>query len=272
MTARYLLRFDDICPTMNWHVWDQLEGILSTEGISPILAVVPDNQDEVLRVSPPHSRFWERVRGWQTRGWTIGMHGYQHRYGTSDAGILGVNTYSEFAGLPVSKQKRKLQAGVSILRQRGIQSKLWIAPAHSFDNATIQALRELGFTHLSDGFFSVPHVDEFGMTWIPQQLWSFRRRPFGVWTVCFHVNRWTERDISKFKESVLRFREAISSFDTVAAAYRGRRKTRTDVLAGRVYRSATVAAAAKRPLRTMRTLRESLSSLRQGDRQIRPQG
>ena len=46
--ATYLVRFDDICPTMNWEAWEQVENVLVSEGIRPILAVVPDNRDENL--------------------------------------------------------------------------------------------------------------------------------------------------------------------------------------------------------------------------------
>ena len=44
----YLIRFDDICPTMNWVIWTEIDEILTTEGIKPILAVIPDNRNPVL--------------------------------------------------------------------------------------------------------------------------------------------------------------------------------------------------------------------------------
>src|ERR1700676_5179596 len=77
MSVKFLLRFDDICPTMDWKIWNEVETILVEEGIKPILAVIPDNQDETLHDAEPNRHFWDRVRSWQTRGWTIGLHGYQ---------------------------------------------------------------------------------------------------------------------------------------------------------------------------------------------------
>ena len=77
-----LLRFDDICPTMNWGTWDAGRGPDGPLGLRPILAVVPDNRDPKLVAGPPRADFWERVRGWQARGWTIALHGYQHLYVT----------------------------------------------------------------------------------------------------------------------------------------------------------------------------------------------
>jgi len=239
MKARYLLRFDDICPTMNWRVWDAVEAILCGQRIHPILAVVPDNQDHGLRVSAPAERFWERVRKWQRRGWTIAMHGWQHRYVTTEGGILKVNRYSEFAGLPRSEQQHKLSRGREIFEREGLASDVFVAPAHSFDAITLQVLAELGFRYVSDGFFQVPVVDEFGIMWVPQQLWSYRRRPFGVWTICFHINSWTHEHIAAFEERTLHYREAISSFRTVVEQSHARRKTPFDVAAARVYRSTT---------------------------------
>src|SRR6478672_6653645 len=98
MDAQYLIRFDDLCPTMNWQVWAEIETILLESRVSPILAVVPDNRDTALMVGPPRSDFWVEVRRWQQRGWTIGMHGYQHTYVTEEAGIVGIWPRSEFAG------------------------------------------------------------------------------------------------------------------------------------------------------------------------------
>src|SRR3954454_5834199 len=99
MHARYLLRFDDFCPTMNWAMWRAIEDILIDAHINPILAVIPANQDSKLHIQPPHKMFWDEVRKWQFRGWTIGLHGYRHLYDSGDSGLIGKNRYSEFAGV-----------------------------------------------------------------------------------------------------------------------------------------------------------------------------
>src|SRR4051794_18231999 len=52
MVPRYLLRFDDICPTMNWPIWDRVEQTLIDQDIQPIVAVIPNNQDPALNVHP----------------------------------------------------------------------------------------------------------------------------------------------------------------------------------------------------------------------------
>ena len=118
MSARFLVRFDDMCPTVNWPLWQQLEQVIIDEGISPILAVVPDNIDPALHEGERHERFWDVVRGWQGRGWSIGLHGYQHRYVNRNPGVVGLNHYSEFAGVPIQEQRainQKLQAFPGIM-------------------------------------------------------------------------------------------------------------------------------------------------------------
>jgi hypothetical protein len=44
----YLVRFDDICPTVNWTIWTEIDEILTTEGVKPILSVIPDNRRRTL--------------------------------------------------------------------------------------------------------------------------------------------------------------------------------------------------------------------------------
>jgi peptidoglycan/xylan/chitin deacetylase (PgdA/CDA1 family) len=228
--ARYLVRFDDICPGMNWPVWRQIEKILADADVKPMLAVVPQNQDAHLDVGPKEARFWEHVRGWQARGWTIGLHGYQHRYVTRDAGLIGINELSEFAGLPAAEQAEKLERAVAIFRAESVRADVWIAPAHSFDAATVTALRAVGIGAISDGFFLSAHRDERGMLWVPQQLWSFRYRLVGLWTVCYHHNDWSARDLERFAADVAAYRARITNFAEIASATDIRTKSWQDTL------------------------------------------
>jgi predicted deacetylase len=228
MRAHYLVRFDDICPTMNWEMWSKIERVLLDHKIKPLLAVIPDNQDEKLRFAPPHSCFWEEVRKWQGRGWTIGLHGYQHRFVTQQAGIVGIQRRSEFAGVPPSEQDEKLLRAVEIFRSNGVQPEVWIAPAHSFDWNTVVALQKLGITTISDGLAIAPHTDFRGLFWVPQQLWRFRWRPFGVWTVCYHHNGWTGSQFAQFLRDVSVCGGAIADLPAVSARYGRRRQTLLD--------------------------------------------
>lgn len=223
MNAQYLVRFDDICPTMNWEMWSRIEKVLVDFGVSPILAVVPDNRDRKLMVAPSNPKFWDGVRNWQAKGWSIGLHGYQHLYVTRECGMSGFAGKSEFSGVAPEQQASKLREAIEIFRREAVTPEVWIAPAHSFDASTVAALARLGIRIISDGFALAPHVDDGSMFWIPQQLWKFRWRPHGIWTVCYHHNLWSEADFLRFCHDIERYRHAITTLSDVKIRYSSRR-------------------------------------------------
>ena len=218
MGARFLIRFDDICPTMNWGVWEQVEAILDRSGVKPILSVVPDNRDSNLVVDTPKIDFWEWVRHWQELGWAIALHGYHHVYETRSSGLMGINKRSEFAGLHYDVQRSNIEHALAIFSKEGIRANAWVAPAHSFDSITVQALGELGIRVINDGFYWRP-VFRIGALWIPQQMWRFRPMPGGVWTVCFHHNLFNAGNIEKLGADIARYRQQIVSLDDLVSRY-----------------------------------------------------
>jgi len=227
--ARYLVRFDDICSSMNWGVWGAIESQLIRHSIRPILAVVPDNRDPKLIVDPPRADFWERVRCWQRAGYAIGLHGYQHRYVNNNAGLMRLNHQSEFAGVSRNEQEAKLRRGLAIFAEEGVRADAWVAPAHSFDRTTVALLADLGVSAISDGLWPWPFTDARGVTWVPQQLWDvFRPKPAGIWTVCCHLNNWTPRKIEDFGKSLEAYASKMTDMATVIHAFAGRRVTLTD--------------------------------------------
>jgi predicted deacetylase len=238
LPARYLVRFDDICPTMNWDIWQQVERSLNAHGVRPIVAVVPDNRDPQLRVAPRRPDFWAKVREWQARGWTIGLHGYQHLYTTKNAGILGRNHYSEFAGLPAYIQRSRLRAGVSIFRGNGVRADCFVAPAHSFDEATLDALVDVGVPAISDGYALAPYRCQRGLLWVPQQMGRFRRIPFGTWTICQHTNSWTKADCDTFDAFLCTFDSQMTTFEALCAQFGARKPSWADQFAFRSLRAA----------------------------------
>lgn len=229
--AQYLLRFDDICPGMQWTRWNKVECILVDEGIRPIVAVVPDNRNAILNCDLPlgGDEFWGRVRRWQSFGWSIALHGYQHIHETSCSGIIGINPVSEFAGLPYEKQLRKLAAGLAIFERNGVTADAWVAPGHSFDNNTLLALEAVNIRTVSDGFTLLPYSDLRERFWVPQQLWRFRPMPFGVWTVCMHTNAWSESDVARFERDIVKYRRRITDLDAIRERYRNRRRRHVDL-------------------------------------------
>lgn len=202
MTAQYLLRLDDACPTMSCVSWNKLESLFDRFNIQPLVAVVPDNMDPELQVDNPDPSFWSRVRSWQEKGWTIAIHGYQHRFHYIDKRRLILPFYdrSEFAGLSFDEQSTKLRLAWRIFEAHGIYPTVWIAPAHCFDRTTLQALRaETPIRIISDGIARRQYYEE-GFYWLPQQLWSYSPKSSGLWTICLHPNSMDEPQLEALQD------------------------------------------------------------------------
>jgi hypothetical protein len=181
MSARYLIRLDDACDTMDRRKWGLLEEVLDRHAIRPIVAVVPDNQDPALVFNSRDDAFWEKVRGWQAKGWTLAMHGHTHvMQPTRRALLVPFYQRSEFAGLELEAQRAKRRAAV----------------------LTLRALREeTSIIVVSDGI-ALDTYFEHDFYWIPQQMWRMARRRSGLWTVCLHPNEMSEAAIAALDEVI----------------------------------------------------------------------
>ena len=241
MPARYLIRLDDIAPHMDWVRFERLARVFDEFGIQPLLGVIPDNQDPQLRQFPEYAGdFWEKVRSLQARGWEIAQHGFQHLYVTRDCGLMGINRLSEFAGLPFEEQLHKLARGQCLLRERGLRFETFMAPSHSFDELTLRALSELGFTTITDGFAPQPYRNA-GLTFIPQLFELPRPLPFGTHTFCLHLNVMNEPQIQQVERFIA---EHYKQFITFPEA----RELATSAIWNRI--AGQLTAATLRPIRT----------------------
>jgi predicted deacetylase len=189
MSARYLIRLDDACDTMDRRKWSLVEQVLDAHGVKPIVAVIPANRDPSLMYETPDTAFWDRVRAWTGKGWSVGLHGHTHlMHPTEAALVLPFYKRSEFAGLSLEPQCEKIRSAWNLFLAQGVEPKIWIAPAHSFDMLTLQAVRrETSIRIISDGIAWDSYF-EHDFHWIPQQLWSLTERRSGLWTVCLHPN------------------------------------------------------------------------------------
>jgi hypothetical protein len=218
LRAEYIIRLDDACPTMDKHRWSEVEAILMQRGVKPIVAIVPANADPALVEGTGNGRFWEQAQGWAGAGWLMALHGYSHTLTRSKAGIVPASRMSEFVGLPLDEQKRRIREGVRILEEHDITPYAWVAPAHGMDKATLEALRaESAIRLISDSFARRP-VKRWGFSWIPQQLWRPRSMPGGLWTICLHPNEMTKADIALLSSFIDEHRDAFP--DPRAAAER----------------------------------------------------
>ena len=155
---------------MDWQKFERIQNLFFEYGIKPIIAVIPDNQDEKIKINPPDSAFWQKIKELGNRGWIIAMHGYQHKYAQENGGILKIHAKSEFAGLPHQEQYDKIKKGKEILENHGIKTDIFIAPGHSFDKNTLKALKENGFNAISDGIALYP-FKKYDIIWVPQIAW-----------------------------------------------------------------------------------------------------
>jgi predicted deacetylase len=186
-TAQYLLRFDDLCPTMDRERWEHFVPLIQEFGIRPILAVVPENTDRELKIARPDPAFWERMRAMETSGATIASHGYRHVCASRGKSLVPLHRHSEFAGVTEDTQCEWICAGLNILRGRGLNPTMFVAPRHGFDENTLRGLSANGIGLISDGFARVLCM-RGGLIWIPQQLWAPVEKSEGLWTICIHSN------------------------------------------------------------------------------------
>jgi predicted deacetylase len=245
--AQYLLRIDDLCPTVSAEPWLQIRQLIEAFNLKPILAVVPENWDADLEVSPPDPFFWEQMRTLESAGAVIGLHGYRHICVNLGRSILGLSRASEFAGAAAEMQRTWIRVGLHILRGHGLSPRIWVAPRHGFDAQTLAALRAEEIHLLSDGFARVPFVRN-GITWIPQQLWSPVEKNCGLWTICVHPNTINDGEIDRLRAFLRAHASQFSSVDHLLAKV----PIATLTLAERAY--ADVALARVRASRTLRRI------------------
>ncbi len=215
-SAQYLLRFDDLCPTVSRERWQHCRSLIEEFRLQPILAIIPDNQDPELQVSPPNPQFWDEMRAMQAAKATIGLHGYRHLCASGSRSLVPLQDASEFAGVPVEIQRLWIHEGMRMLREQGLNASIWVAPRHGFDANTLRVLRAEGIKLLSDGLIPRPFLRD-GLIWIPQQLWAPVEKPSGLWTICVHPNAASDAQIADLRVFLRSHVQQITSVDRALA-------------------------------------------------------
>ena len=205
------VRLDDITPDMNWEKFSRFQAMLEARGIRPLLGIVPDHHDPKLRMGPAREDFWEYVKALRDeKGYVLCMHGCHHVYTTDQGGMLPLNRQSEFAGVPYEEQRDLIQTGKRILASHGIETALFMAPAHSYDLNTLRALKSCGFTGLTDGFGSRPYVYEDLIFYpISYRKSDSLKKADGYTSFVVHCNAMEESDFESY-EKIFEEREIIS--------------------------------------------------------------
>ena len=170
---KILIRFDDIAENMNWRLMDKCEQLLDKYNIKPVVGVIPNNKDSVLKSFPKKENFWETIRKWQLKGWEISMHGYNHLYhrDTNKNDYFQYGGKSEFFGETLISQTEKIQKGLEIFKKNKIKIRSFFAPNHTYDSNTFLALKNSGIHEVIDGYGLKPYVKN-NIKFIPQLFYK----------------------------------------------------------------------------------------------------
>jgi predicted deacetylase len=195
------IRMDDITPDMDYAKFLRFKELCDRYQVKPLIGVVPDNRDKMLQIDEKRADFWEYVLKLQAEGWTIAQHGVYHVYTTKKMGCFPLNRLSEFAGLPYDKQYEMLLYGKDILEKNGIKTDIFMAPAHSYDKNTLRALKNLGFTKITDGFGEMPYIKN-GITYYPisYKQSSSLKNDKGYTTFVVHSNTMSDKDFVRYEK------------------------------------------------------------------------
>lgn len=231
----YLIRLDDVCETMDWKKWLKMEAILDTYGIKPLIAVIPNNEDPMQKIDEPNQNTWQWIKNLEAKGWEIGLHGNDHIYQTTCGGINPIHKRSEFAGLPLEDQKEKIKKGFNTLQSKGFNPRIFIAPSHTFDTNTLEALKsESSIRIISDTMALYPYImDDF--IFIPQQIGSVKKIFLsGIYTFCYHPNTMNDSDFQHLENFLSKYHTKFTSFKDLDL-YNLKSKTVFDAIMSFVY-------------------------------------
>lgn len=209
----YLLRLDDASEKRDVDKWNRMECLLDKYDVKPLVGVIPQNEDESMQNFGIDNYFWERVKVWNNKGWVIAIHGYKHKFITSEGGINPVNLRSEFAGIPLEEQEKKIFNGLKIFYEHNIIPRVFFAPAHTFDENTLKALEHVSDIRIiSDTISNRPYC-KHGFTFIPQQSGNVRKLPLHTVTFCYHPNIMTDKDFEKLEMFIVRNRSKFENYE-----------------------------------------------------------
>lgn len=220
-----LLRFDDICPTMNWKLWEIAKRMMDEAKVTALLGVVPDCTDPELMIEAPNPNFWQYIKVLQGQGFAIAMHGYHHQFEVKANGLVTINKISEFAGLSYESQIEKIRKGKEIFSNHGISTDIFFAPAHSYDDNTLRALSACGFKYMSDGLSRKPYI-RHGIILLPCRSGGIPRMRMndGYYTAVLHAHEWVRADkrgdYNRYKELLENHNREIVGFDDFSTVWK----------------------------------------------------
>ena len=214
MNMKILIRFDDIAENMNWNLMEKCEKLFDEFNIKPVLGVIPNNKDKELLSYPLKNDFWKTVKDWQSKGWEIAMHGYNHLYEieTNKKDFFKYGGKSEFYGQSLERQSSKIKDGLKIFQKNNIKIRTFFSPNHTYDKNTFEALKLNNINEIIDGYGLKPYIEN-DIKFIPQLFYKNFFLPFGLQTTQIHLNYWNDNDYKNFSKLVIKYKKDIISYD-----------------------------------------------------------
>lgn len=197
---RIILRLDDPSLTSDHALERSILNVLGELQIPATFAVVPYSQTEAGLQPLDSGRVPHLVEAHTTGLIEIAQHGYTHERLTAS----GPGSLSEFWGVPIEEQARRIDAGRErITAVFGIEVKGFIPPFNTYDAATASLLAERGYTYLS-GSLSTPPNQAPAFRLIPrtthistlcQAYAEARRRPYLSTTIIVIMHHYDFQEV-----------------------------------------------------------------------------
>ncbi len=221
------IRIDDVCPDMDRTALEKFERLLDEYSVKPLIGVVPFNHDRQLKSEncfKDEAEFASWLNSKKEAGWSIAMHGCYHTYTSKFGGMFPLNCFSEFAGIAYKRQKKMISRGKEKLKEYGINCDIFMAPAHSYDDNTLKALRSGGFKYVTDGFGLGPYMYK-GLKFLPIAMFKKMelKAPAGITTFVVHTWEMSDSDLEEYEKLFKEQRERIVDYDVLLSAPAGKR-------------------------------------------------
>jgi hypothetical protein len=195
----YIIRLDDACPFMHAENWSRVESLLEQYDIQPIVGIIPDSKDKSFNWNEDKNFWTTTVTRYVRKNWVIAQHGCHHLYQEK--------IKSEFTGLPYEDQFKLIDLGYSIMKNYGVTPTCFFAPAHNFDDVTVDVCRDsVFFRFISDGQALYPYQYR-GMSFLPALFDTPRAvLPLGIFTFILHPNTMTDIDFEQLAKFFNRYK------------------------------------------------------------------
>lgn len=227
---KYILRFDDVHPKMDSDKFRKAIEILEHNKVKGVLCIIPKNEDKKLNKSKKDNpNFKKEVDRLIKKGWEIAMHGVTHT-NNRGGGLLKINEYGEFPGLPKEDQYDLIKKGKELMIRNDWDTFNFVAPAHAFDENTLLALFKNEFINNLDAIGIYPTVHDL-LLHIPCIWWQFKEIPVpfrwlnGVTQIAIHTDELEDNDFLKLERFVKSKKDKFTSIDEVSNAFYSNRKT-----------------------------------------------